>query len=299
MVSESETRAARRRKLRLSALLVLALAATLPLRRKMAAESAVSASTPDLLYVTSGETLRRLCLGYNGLLADLYWTRAVQYFGRQKLRRATEFNALGPLLTVATRLDPQLLIAYRFGAVFLAEKPPAGAGQPLEALALLRRGIVANPDYWRLWQDLGFIEYWDLHDYPAAARAFEIGSERPGAELWMKTLAATVAAKGGRLATSQALWSEIYRQAQNESIRASAREHLEALRAQEEINHLDILLAEYRKSQGRAAVSLTDLVRAGMLPAVPVDPSGVPYAVGRDGRAAVSPQSGVNLALAQ
>jgi len=35
----------------------------------------------EVLYISSPKALKRLSLGYDGLMADLYWTRAVQYFG--------------------------------------------------------------------------------------------------------------------------------------------------------------------------------------------------------------------------
>jgi len=273
--------------------------ALVPLQRGIDRELAVQGKLAEVLYVPSGRILQRLSLGHEGLLADIYWTRVVQYFGRQRLSHATRFELLGPLLRITTDLDPQLVIAYRFGAVFLAEKPPGGAGQPKEALHLLRRGIVANPHYWRLWQDLGFIYYWDLKDYASAARAFQTGSERPGAAIWMKALAASVAAAGGQIQTSRLLWSEIYRQAENESIRRSAQEHLLALQAQEDMEHLNRLLGQYRAREGRQAQRFAELVAAGSLPALPRDPSGVPYRVGPEGRAALGPESKVDLRLLQ
>jgi tetratricopeptide (TPR) repeat protein len=233
------------------------------------------------------------------LLANIYWTRVVQYFGRKRLGHATQFELLGPLLGITTDLDPRLVIAYRFGAIFLAEKAPGGAGQPQEALQLLRRGVVANPDYWRLWQDLGFIYYWDLKDYASAARAFQTGSEQPGAAVWMKALAATIAAQGGERRTSRLLWSEIYRQAENDSIRKSAQDHLLALQAQAEMEQLDRLLLQYRERKGHQADSFRELVIAGFLEALPRDPSGAPYRVMPHGRAGLSPDTKVDLRLLQ
>jgi hypothetical protein len=273
--------------------------ALVPLQRGIDRELAAQGNIAEVLYVPSGRILQRLSLGHEGLLADIYWTRVVQYFGRKRLGHATRFELLGPLLRITTDLDPQLVIAYRFGAIFLAEKAPGGAGQPREALHLLRRGIVANPDYWRLWQDLGFIYYWDLKDYASAARAFQTGSERPGAAMWMKAMAATVAAAGGQIRTSRLLWSEIYRQAENDSIRRSAQEHLLALQAQEEMEQLNRLLGQYRGREGRQAQRLAELVAAGFLPGLPRDPSGAPYRVGSDGRAALGPESKVDLRLLQ
>jgi len=279
------------------ATLVAALAAQSVLRWAAGSVQAGSAAATTPLYVSSGKLLRDLSLGYEGLLADIYWTRAVQYYGRERLSGHPRFDLLGPLLRITTTLDPHLIIAYRFGAVFLAEKPPGGAGQPAEALQLLRRGIVANPQYWRLWQDLGFIYYWDLHDYRAAARVFRAGSERPGAEIWMKTLAAAVAAKGGDLRTSQVLWAQIYRATEDETVRKSALAHLEALKAAQDLEELDRVLVFYEKQAGHRAGSLKDLVRSGLLGRLPLDPSGTPYIVAPDGKATLGPGSPIDLRL--
>ena len=79
------------------------------------------------------------------------------------------------------------------GSIFLCQKPPDGAGQPDKAVALVEKGIRANPSYWRLYFTLGFIHYIDRHDYKAAEQAFQKGSEVPGALPWMKVMAARMA----------------------------------------------------------------------------------------------------------
>src|ERR1019366_7154325 len=137
-----------------------------------------------------------------------------------------------------------------------------------EAIHLLQRGIVANPDYWRLWEDLGFIYYWDLKDYAHAAEAFRLGSERPGALPWMRALAASVAARGGAIQTSRLLWSEIARTGDTESI---------------------------RQRECRDPLSLRDLIARGYLRDIPLDPSGEPFTLGPNGRASLGPKSKVDL----
>jgi hypothetical protein len=280
-------------------LLLVTLGAVYLVQRAMDRRAASLGEVGEVLYIPSGKVLRYASLGHEGLIADIYWTRVVQYFGRQRLAHALRFDLLGPLLSITTELDPHLLVAYRYGAVFLAEKLPDGAGQPEAALQLLRRGIVANPDEWRMWVDLGFIYYWDLKDYASAARVFRAGSERPGAKVWVRTLAASVAAMGGEIETSRLLWSEIYRNADNEQIRHSAQEHLLALAAQEEIGRLNDLLDAYARQFGQRARSLSDLRRAGYLRVVPQDPTGVAYVVGEGGRAGLAPESKVDLRLLQ
>ena len=280
-----------------SAILILSWLVIVPVQQKIDRTIQTQSGPGEFLYLPDSQFLRTLCLGHEGLLANIYWTRAVQYFGRKKIDKAPRYDLLGPLLRITTTLDPQLIIAYRFGAIFLSEKPPRGAGKPDEALDLLRKGIVANPGYWRFWHDLGFIYYWDLKDYPAAARAYLTGSERPGAQIWMKVMAATIARDGGADTTSRLLWSQIYEEAENESIRKNAEDHLAAFRAQDDLRTLNELMREFAMRQGRPASSWQDLVALGMLRGVPRDPSGVAYRVAPNGAAELGPGSKIDLRL--
>ena len=119
----------------------------------------------DALSINSSKMVRRASLGFDGLMACIYWTRTVQYFGNRHYHRERTYNELAPLLEITTALDPHLLPAYQFGASFLAPAPPNGAGQPERAIRLMRYGIQQNPYNWRLYYDLGFVYYTELHDY--------------------------------------------------------------------------------------------------------------------------------------
>ena len=134
----------------------------------MEAERGHEATLEEVLYLPSGKILKRLSLGYSSLLADIYWTRAVQYFGSQHIEKATHYELLYPLLDITTDLDPHIIVVYEYGSVFLSQPPPNGAGQPDRAVALVEKGIRENPEYWRLYFTLGFIHYMDRKDYQAA-----------------------------------------------------------------------------------------------------------------------------------
>ncbi len=56
-------------------LVISMLGASLALRRVDRLRT--GASVQEVLYIQSPAALRRLSLGYTGLLADVYWTRAV------------------------------------------------------------------------------------------------------------------------------------------------------------------------------------------------------------------------------
>src|SRR5262249_42074285 len=170
------------------------------------------ATLEEILYIPSSKALKRMGLGYSGVLADIYWTRTVQYYGRKLATRRSDlrYDLLYPLLDITTDLDPHLIVAYEFGSIFLSQRPPVGAGQPDNAVALLEKGIRANPDYWRLYFDLGFIHFFDRKDPKAAQQAFAKGSENPKALSWMKALAASMAEKANETETALNLWTRLY-----------------------------------------------------------------------------------------
>lgn len=241
----------------------------------------------DVLYIPSATALKRMSLGYNGLLADIYWTRAVQYFGWKHKHRATEYRLLYPLLHITTELDPHLIVAYRFGATFLAQEPPEGAGQPEKAVELIDSGIKANPDNWRLYYDLGFVYAMNLEDYPAAANAFQRGSELPHTHSFLKILAAEMAQHGGDLQTARLMWQTTYASTDDPAIKANALHHLQALDVDETVPKLEALVQQYRDKTGVQPTSFFPLIQAGLLRGVPTDPLGHPYQLEPDGHVEV------------
>src|SRR5271167_2418736 len=231
----------------------------------------------EALYLRSSKVLRRLSLGYTGLLADIYWTRAVQYFGEQHHNGSGDFRLLAPLLEVTTELDPKLLPAYQFGANFLAPKPPNGAGLPGAALALMKYGIEHNPDQWRLYYNLGFLYYTELKDYAKAADAFAQGAKLPVTNQFMPILAARMAQHAGEFDTARMLWLTTYQSTKEVRIRQNAVEHLLALQVDEEITQLEQVVDKYRTLTGRLPSGMSDLERAGFIHGMPSDPKGHPY----------------------
>lgn len=238
----------------------------------------------EALYLRSTTVLRRLSLGYTGLLADIYWTRAVQYFGEQHHNGSGDFRLLAPLLEVTTELDPRLFPAYQFGANFLAPKPPSGAGLPGSALSLMKFGIEHNPNQWRLYYNLGFLYYTELKDYAKAADAFAQGAKLPVTTEYMGILAARMAQHAGDFETARMLWYTTYNSTKEPSVRQNAVEHLLALKVDEDVTHLEQLVEQYRTQVGRSPHTMSDLQRAGLISGTPIDPKGNAYQLTSDGR---------------
>jgi hypothetical protein len=235
-------------------------------------------SQEEVLYLWSGTHVKRLFPGLESLAADLYWLRTVQYFGGQRLfAREKRFELLRPLVEISTELDPRLEIAYRYGAVFLSEAPPAGAGRPREGVAVLEKGTRNLPRSWRLWQDLGFFQYLFLHDAQRAARTLDEAGQLPGAPFWLRTMGADILAKGGDRARSRRMWQAMYEQAEEGIIKENARVRLQILDSGEMADGLAALVRQVELRTGRRPQRLAELRETGFWAGPLTDAAGVPF----------------------
>jgi hypothetical protein len=234
-------------------------------------------ATEETLYMWSGEHVKRLVPGFRNLAADLYWLRTVQYFGGQRLFSAEKrFELLEPLTEITTTLDPRLEIVYRYGAIFLSEPRPVGAGRPRAGVALLERGVAVLPDSWRLRQELGFFTHLFLRDSAGAARILDEASRQPGAPFWLRTLGASLLAQGGDRASARRMWQQMYDQAEGDFLKYNALQHLRVLDARDQADRLTAAAAEFQRRFGRRPSRLEEVRRLARDPLT--DEAGVPFA---------------------
>jgi len=200
----------------------------------------------EALYLPSGNTVKKLSVGFDGLLSDMYWIRSVQYFGAKVVHGglATDsnerFDLLYPMLDITTTLDPQYIVAYQFGGMFVADY-----GSKENAIKLLERGIQANPSEWRLQQHLGLI-YWKEKDYLKASEVFKRGSEVPAAPSFMQAMAAQMLVEGGSRATARQMFLQVYNTTDDKQIKDSMAAKLERIYALDQIDCLGRLVNAYK-----------------------------------------------------
>jgi hypothetical protein len=258
----------------------------------------------DTVLIASGSAIRRLAGAYATLAADAYWIRAIQYYGGAKRRLSEqiapdpppsiaidEYRQLYPMLDITTSLDPRFNIAYRFGAVFLAEAFPAGAGRPDLAVKLLEKGLRARPDKWEYMEDIGFVHYWYRHDFHAAGESFARAGDVPGAPWWLKSLAATTLAEGGDRRSSRTMWEAIRQSTDNDWLRNNAERRLTQLRALDQIDSLQLAVDGFTRRAGRPPSTWQEVGRLNNWTGVPLDPAGAPYELTREGRVEMSQRS--------
>ena len=246
----------------------------------------------------NGSKLKGFALGFEGLMADWYWMRSLQYIGGKIVNAKTEINIddlrdlnprlLYPYLDNATDLDPHFIAAYSYGAVILP------AIDPEKAIAITQKGIEKNPTEWRLYQHLGYI-YWKLDRYGDAADTYEKGSQIAGSSSFMKLMAASMRTEGGSRATSRAIYRQMLADSQDEAVTITATRRLMGLDSLDEREAIDGVLADFKEKNGRCANSFGEIAMALFQVKLPegrafrvdagkrlVDPSDAPYLLDKE-----------------
>ena len=239
----------------------------------------------ESLYL-NGKTARRISLGFNGLAADWYWMRSLQYVGRKIMNvddvpidnlGQLNLKLLAPLLDTATTLDPEFLDPYEYAAVVLP------AIDVNEAIRITKKGIDANPNAWRLYHHLGYI-YWQQRDYQAASEIYGRGAQIAGAPPWMEAMKAKMTADGGSRSTAREIYTRMYEQSADEKVRDMARKRLLQLDSLDQRDALRKLFVAYQTRTGKcpnAWKEIEPVFRALRVDidssGAPLDPSGMPY----------------------
>jgi hypothetical protein len=231
----------------------------------------------EALYVWKGGDVRRLCPGLEAVMADLYWLRTVQYFGGQRVyAEGKSFDLLAPLTEITVALDPRFVLAYHYGAIFLSEPMPLGAGKPREGIALLDRGATVTGE-WRLRQYQGYFTFLYLKDPIRAADILIEASKMPGAAYWLKTMAADILMKSNERAMSRAIWQAMYDQADPGAIQDNAKQNLLYLNSLDVADALEAAVESFRQRNGRRPHALSEVESWGGRRLRLADASHVPF----------------------
>lgn len=232
----------------------------------------------EQLYVNA-ETAKRISIGFDGLLADWYWLRSLQYVGHKIIdsHSAIQLDNLGsldlkllaPLLENATTLDPHFFAPYEYSAMVLSDIDEAAA------IRIIKKGIAANPQDWRLYHALGFI-YWQQRNFQAASDVYGEGAAIPGAPRWLEAMKARLAAHGGSRNTAREIYVRIYQDSSDSSLKEMARKRILQLQSLDERDAIRSVLSEFSGRNQRCPASWVEVSDALRNARVPIDPAGVP-----------------------
>ncbi|HYX28767.1 MAG TPA: hypothetical protein VE863_09375 [Pyrinomonadaceae bacterium] len=280
----------------LSLVIIVSLAISIALvrandTRKLALQNQLS---DEPLYVNP-TTARHLALAFNGLAADWYWMRSLQYVGGKIVTfedthtesftlADIDLRLLPSLLRVCTALDPQFIAPYEYGALVLPEVNSD------DAIVLVKEGIANNPAAWRLYQHLGYI-YWKRKEYEKASETYTAGAKLAGAPAWMAAMGARMEAEGGSRDAAREMYGRLYEATADKSIKEMVEKQLMRLDYLDQREAIHALLAAYKEKNGRCAASWRDVANemhaAGLTldgkTGAPLDPSSTPYELIKNG----------------
>lgn len=227
----------------------------------------------ELLYLPNGKYLKAISLGHAPLIADFVYLWAIQYYSDYE--RADRYRYVEHVFgDVIAELDPAYTDPYWLGALILTSE----AGDVDAGLKLLDKGFAKNPTAWIL----PYLAGWECHRagrFAEAASYFERAAKAPGAPPSIFRLEAGMTERAGNLREAIARWQDVLDDPRNDGgARAIASRQIRALSVRADIQDLDVAIAHYRERMGRPPRALDELVQAGVLPSIPRDPDGRPYA---------------------
>ena len=227
----------------------------------------------ELLYLPNGKYLKAISLGHAPLVADLIYLWAIQYYSDYE--RADRYRYVEHVFgDVVAELDPRYLDPYWLGALILTVE----AHELDRGLKLLDEGFANNPQQWIL----PYLAGWECDhagQYERAVGYFERAAEVPGAPAALLRLEAGMTARSGDLRGALKRWQAVLDNPRgDEEARAIAQRQIRGLTVQADLAQLTAAIEAFARREGHRPRSLHDLVSAGLVPELPLDPDGNPYA---------------------
>ena len=179
----------------------------------------------DVAYLPNSEFMKMASLGYRELAADLFWFKAVQYYGGYRLSQ-NDIHLFNHLAEMITDLDPNFIGAYKLSALVITEDLDNFAA----AKNLMEKGLKHNPDDYWLTFEMGFLSYLGGRDYKEAEKYFRVAGTIPNDDgSRAARFAADAAQKGGNVDASIILWEELAESSEDKHIRELAERYIAKL----------------------------------------------------------------------
>lgn len=257
---------------------------------KASANQAVNLPPPQFLQL--------MTFGHDAFFADLLWLQLIQYYGAAQMEDITKEHLFRYFDTV-TSLDPDFEMAYLLAGFLLTDDKK----QVDLALKLMAKGEKNMPNSWQIPHQAGFLYYLQKKDTLKAAQAFERAGAIPGAPELPNMLAAQLYRRSNdieRCQLSLRMWDRAYQSSPTPELKKRAELHIVEARIQCDLITLRKALNDYVKISDQrykealeeaklkrqrppaspppaVPSTLQELVRAGLINQVPLDPLDRPY----------------------
>ncbi len=266
----------------LAILLLIALTASIaPVNARLEAHSPETLAEGDLGPLPDGSALRILSLGFERLVADMFWIRTLYYMGDPASYRAG-FPAADRLAELVTDVDPEFRTVY----VLMGSALSVLQGKPHAAAQLLEKGV-RHVEYWKLEFLLGFTYFFELLDNGRAAPHIARAAQMPGGPKYLAQFAARLYHNAGDPDIALDLIQTRIRTEEDEATRAALQKRAWDIWINRDLERIDTAIQQYGARHGTLPASVDVLVETDLLERTPVDPRGGSYFIA-DGVASTS-----------
>jgi tetratricopeptide (TPR) repeat protein len=164
--------------------------------------------------------------GYKVLIGHAFWIRVIQYYG-DGFNGADHFSKLYDYCRLASDLNPQFISVYTYGSSVLAYQ----LRRTDEAVALLQKGILANPKADNLKLLLAAIAYHNSENYEREIPFLELQIAQGSAPTMLVNILANTYKKVGRTDDAIRLWLQILKTTDSDVQKYEAAQKLKELYA--------------------------------------------------------------------
>lgn len=234
--------------------------------------SRVGQMEEQLRMLPPGDVIKPTLLGFHSLGADVLWLQVLQVLGQRDVS-THDYTWAYQALDVITTLDPHYVYAYDAGGLILAEQ----AGQVEWSNQLLKKGLQANPDAWRLAFQLGFNYFFHLQDYQTAAEYMAIAANLPGRPAYVPELVARLYMEANNPELALNFLAVMRQSAADPSAIALLERRYNEVLVERDLLALEQAIQRYREAHDTYPSTLDRLVQEQVLPEIPVEPFGGHY----------------------
>lgn len=219
-----------------------------------------------------GSTLKAMSLGFKNVVADLLWIQAIQAIGERQVSDEAG-RWIYRAMDIVTTLDPKFVQAYEAGGVALCTV----VVMPEESNRILEKGMLNNPQEWRLPFMLGINYYFELADDAKAAEYVAKAAAIGGGPEYLASFASRLYMTAKKPQKAIDFLVKSYEQATDPQMKSYLEYRLKEALLERDLQTFETAIAAYRQRFERPPVSLSDLVTAGLIPSVPPEPMGGLY----------------------
>lgn len=234
-------------------------------------ESMVSIGSFD--YLPSGRFLNLLSCGFENIISDYFWIKAIGLFGERYSGGVGDkgwYMWLYHLIDIATDLDPKFKEVYKYGGLMLR----LDNVMVDQSNIIFEKGMENIPDYYFFPFAIGMNYFEYRKNYMLAAEYIKKAASIKGAPFYLHNLAATFMKKTGQLESALIFLKEEIELIQDPLRRRAMEVKIRILEYELITEKLKEKVKEFEGRFNRKPLVLEELVESGVIDAIPHDPFG-------------------------